>query len=88
MKMISRLTLVICLLFSFSVNAAGESNSLVVNSRDQAIQLVKGQYQGKVLKAEASQVNGHSGYSVKLISQEGLVFYVSVDAQTGQVSRR
>lgn len=86
--MISRLTLIICLLFTLAVNAAGKKNNLVVNNRDQAIQLVKGQYEGKVLKAEASQVNGHSGYSIKLISQKGLVFYVSVDAQTGRISRR
>jgi len=90
MKMILRFTVVIFLLFSFAVSAAGESsrsNKLKVTSRDQAIQLVKGQYQAKVLKADTSQVNGHSGYRIKMISNKGLVFYVSVDAQTGRVSR-
>ena len=62
-------------------------NKLKVRSRDQAIQLVKRQYQGKVLKAQSSRINGHPGYKVKLISKEGLVFYVSVDAQTGSVRR-
>jgi uncharacterized membrane protein YkoI len=90
MTMISRFTLIICLLFSFSVSAARESsqsNTLKVTSREQAVQLVKKKYQGKVLKAQSSQVNGHSGYNIKLISKDGLVFYVSVDAQTGRVSR-
>lgn len=90
MTMISRFTLIICLLFSFAVSAAGESSqskNLKVTSRDQAVQLVKQQYQGKVLKAQSGQVNGHSGYNIKLISNDGLVFYVLVDAQTGRVSR-
>ena len=90
MRMILRFTVIICLLFSFAVSAAGESSQssdLKVASRDQAIQLVKGEYQAKVLKADASQVNGHSGYRIKLISNKGLVFYVSVDAQTGSVTR-
>ena len=88
--MISRFTVIICLLFSFAVSAAAESsqsNGLRVNSRDQAIQLVKGQYQAKVLKADASKVNGHSGYRIKLISDKGMVFYVSVDAQTGSITK-
>jgi uncharacterized membrane protein YkoI len=60
---------------------------LMVRSREQAIQLVKRQYQGQVLKADSSRINGHSGYRVKMISKDGLVFYVSVDAQTGSISR-
>lgn len=60
---------------------------LKVRSREQAIQLVKKQYPGQVLKAQSSRINGHSGYKVKMISKDGLVFYVSVDAQTGSISR-
>ena len=90
MKIISRFTIVICLLFSFAVNAAEEpsqSSGLLVANRDQAIQLVKDQYQAKVLKADKRLVNGHSGYRIKLISDKGIVFYVSIDAQTGSVTR-
>ena len=90
MKMILRFTVIICLLFSFTVSAArdsSQSSDLRITSRDQAIQLVKGQYQAKVLKADTGQVNGHPGYSIKLISDKGVVFYVSVDAQTGSVTR-
>ncbi|MCW8996642.1 MAG: PepSY domain-containing protein [Psychromonas sp.] len=59
----------------------------MVKNREHAIQLVKQQYQGQILKAQASRVNGHPGYKVKLISKEGFVFYLSVDAQTGRISR-
>jgi uncharacterized membrane protein YkoI len=73
-------------------NSAGKSaqqntNKLKLISRKQALQLVKRQYKGKILKAQSSQINGHTGYKVKLISEKGLIFYVSVDAQTGRVSR-
>ena len=107
MKMAFLLTLVVCLLFPFTVTASStqlstiadsstimtgksskkSSNKLKVVSREQAIQLVKRQYQGKILKAQSSQINGHPGYKVKLISEKGLVFYVYVDAQTGSVRR-
>jgi uncharacterized membrane protein YkoI len=60
---------------------------LKVRSREQAIQLGKKQYYGQVLKAQSSRITGHSGYKVKMISKDGLVFYVSVDAQTGSISR-
>ena len=62
-------------------------NKLNITSRDQAIQLVKRQYKGKVLNAQSIQVNGHKGYQIKLISNKGVIFYVSVDAQTSRVSR-
>ena len=102
MKMASWLILIVCLLLPFTVTAknakwansagsanslAGQSSNLRVGSREQAIQLVKRDYQGKVLKVQSSRVNGHSGYRVKLLSKKGVVFYVSVDAQTGRVSR-
>lgn len=101
MKIACLLTLLLCLLSPLTASAAkGQHNNraadsmrssqnagqLKVRSREQAIQLVKQRYQGQVLKAQASQVAGHPGYQVKLIS-EGLVFYVFVDAQTGSVSR-
>ena len=66
----------------------GQGNSqLRVKSRDQAIQLVKRQYQGKVLKAQSSRVKGNPGYRIKMLSNQGVVFYVSVDAKTGSVRR-
>ena len=73
-----------------SMNMAGQvaaANTLKVASREHALQLVKRQYQGKVLKVQSRRVNGHPAYRVKLLSQKGVVFYVTVDAQTGRVSR-
>ena len=102
MKMASWLTLMVCLLLPFTVTAkkvqpassansaksiVGQSSTLKVENREQAVQLVKRHYQGKILKAKSSRVNGHPGYQVKLLSKKGLVFYVSVDAQTGRISR-
>jgi len=74
-----------------AISAADESskrssNRLKVNSSAQAVQIVKRQYQGKVLKAQATKSNGQLGYKVKMISTEGRVFYIFVDAQTGNIS--
>ncbi|MBW8185571.1 PepSY domain-containing protein [Shewanella nanhaiensis] len=75
-----------------AMTMAGQSSrqaksQLRVKSKDQAIQLVKRQYRGKVLKAQSSRVNGNPGYRIKMLSNQGVVFYVSVDAKTGSVRR-
>jgi uncharacterized membrane protein YkoI len=98
MKMASILTLAVCLLLPLAATTASarvsandpgtanESSKLKVRSTAQAVQLVKRQYQGKVLRAQASNTDGHPGYKVKMISKAGRVFYLFVDAQTGSVS--
>jgi len=97
MKMVSILTLAVCLLLPLTAttayardngttSAARSQNNLKVNSSAQAVQLVKRQYQGKVLKAQSTKTNGRPGYRVKMISTEGRVFYVFVDAQTGSIN--
>ncbi len=63
------------------------TKKLKITSSQQAIQLVKRQYSGKVLRVQSSRVKGNSGYRVKLLSSAGAVFYVSVDAKTGNVRR-
>ncbi|WP_299803402.1 PepSY domain-containing protein [uncultured Shewanella sp.] len=68
-------------------NSQQQKQKLKVRSKEQAVQLAKRQYRGKVLKVQSSRVNGNPGYSVKLLSNDGVVFYVSVDAKTGRVSR-
>lgn len=90
MKMASILTLAVCLLLPLAATtvsandgrAASASSNLKVNSTAQAVQLVKRQYQGKVLRAQANNL----GYKVKMISKEGRVFYLFVDSQTGSIS--
>ncbi|GGP44832.1 PepSY domain-containing protein [Shewanella saliphila] len=64
-----------------------QSNNLVVTSAQQAIQIAKRSYSGKVLKVQSSSVNGHPGYRVKLLTNDGVIFYVSVDATNGSVRR-
>ncbi|PKH01558.1 hypothetical protein CXF72_15900 [Psychromonas sp. MB-3u-54] len=95
MKMASILTLAVCLLLPLAATtasaandgrAADQSSKIKVSSTAQAVQLVKHQYQGKVLRAQVSNSDGYSGYKVKMISKEGRVFYLFVDAQTGSIS--
>ncbi|GGB50475.1 PepSY domain-containing protein [Shewanella inventionis] len=64
-----------------------QSKNLVVSSAQQAIQIAKRSYSGKVLKVQSSSVNGNPGYRVKLLTNDGVIFYVSVDATNGSVSR-
>ncbi|ABZ77572.1 Propeptide PepSY amd peptidase M4 [Shewanella halifaxensis HAW-EB4] len=66
---------------------SNQQQKLKVSNKEQAVQLAKRQYRGKVLKVQSSRVNGNPGYSVKLLSSDGVVFYVKVDAKTGRVSR-
>lgn len=68
-------------------NSDNANAQLRVNSSQQAVQLVQSQYQGKVLKVQSSRVNGNPGYRIKMLGNDGVVFYVSVDAQSGRVSR-
>ncbi|WP_394200325.1 PepSY domain-containing protein [Shewanella waksmanii] len=63
------------------------SNQLVVKSRNQAISMAKSQYAAKVLNAQPTQINGNPGYRVKLLNNDGRVFYVNIDARTGRMSR-
>jgi uncharacterized membrane protein YkoI len=64
-----------------------KTKPLVVKSSRDAVQRVSRQFQGQVLKIDAARVNGHPGYRVKLLTDDGQIFYVSVDAQTGAVKR-
>ncbi len=59
--------------------------SLRIHNSQQAAQLVKSRFGGKVLKVNRQKVNGHSGYKVKLIKKNGHVISVLVDAQSGRV---
>ncbi|WP_240778322.1 MULTISPECIES: PepSY domain-containing protein [Shewanella] len=64
-----------------------QDNNLVVTSSQQAIQMAKRSYSGKVLKVQSANVNGHPGYRVKLLTNDGVIFYVSIDASNGSVTR-
>ncbi|MEZ9820470.1 PepSY domain-containing protein [Shewanella sp. 10N.286.45.A1] len=70
---------------AMATNHSGKS--LKVSSSQQAAQLVKSRYSGKILKVQSTRVNGNPGYRVKVLSKDGVVFYVSVDAKTGSIRR-
>lgn len=59
-----------------------------VTSRKQATAMVKAKYSGKVLSVNAIELNGRKGYQAKLLSGDGTVYYVFVDAKTGKMRRR
>jgi|TARA_B110000908_G_scaffold135801_1_gene160778 uncharacterized membrane protein YkoI len=67
---------------------SGRTQKFVVTSRQDAIRKAKGRYQGKVLKAQFVRIKGNSGYKIKMLSAKGVVFYVYVDARTGEVIKR
>ncbi|WP_181006175.1 PepSY domain-containing protein [Shewanella insulae] len=76
---------------SSSILMAAQKNThqnLRVKNRQQAAQMVKGRFNAKVLSVQAARVNGNPGYRAKLLSKDGVVFYVAIDAVTGQMSKR
>ncbi|AZG75121.1 peptidase M4 [Shewanella livingstonensis] len=66
---------------------SNQNSSLTVTSAQQAVQIAQSRYSGKVLKVQSANVNGHPGYRIKLLTNDGVIFYVSVDATNGSVSR-
>lgn len=63
-----------------------QQTQLVVRSGNQAAQMVKSRYGGKVLKVDNTRVNGAPGYRVKLLTENGRIIYVSVNASNGQLN--
>lgn len=64
------------------------SRDLKVKSRQQATSMVKSRYKAKVLSVSSNKVNGNPGYKAKLLGNDGTVFYVYIDAKSGQMRRR
>tara|TARA_B110000091_G_scaffold199702_1_gene229790 strand:+ start:278 stop:586 length:309 start_codon:yes stop_codon:yes gene_type:complete len=90
------IALIVFFLLNDTANAQGSTyllvkknttnkTSLKVYNRQQAAQLVKRRFHGKVLKVNKQTVNGNSGYKVKLIKKNGHIVSVLVDAKSGQV---
>ncbi len=66
---------------------SGKSQSLAVKSSSQAAQIAKRQYSAKVLSVQSTKVGNSTGYRIKLLSNNGMVFYATVNARTGSISR-
>ncbi|MEO7773568.1 MAG: PepSY domain-containing protein [Steroidobacteraceae bacterium] len=54
-------------------------------SLDQAIQMVEQQYGAKVVRATVGEDNGRRVYVLRLVSEQGRVWTVRVDAASGQM---
>lgn len=87
MKRTLLLSLMVSLFFSVIVTTSYAAN-LKVENRDQAVQLVKQQYQGKVLNVQSNSQQGNPIYVVKLLSDKGVVFYLQVNAVSGRISKK
>lgn len=64
-----------------------DKQTLKVRSRKQATEMLKKRYNAKVLSVQSAKVNGNQAYKAKLLSSDGIVFFVYIDAVTGQMSR-
>jgi uncharacterized membrane protein YkoI len=70
---------------SSKTKQGNQQSNLQVNSAQQAAQMVKGRYGGKVLKVSSFRSQGHTNYRVKLVKNDGHVISVVVNAKTGQL---
>jgi uncharacterized membrane protein YkoI len=52
-------------------------------SMDQAIEIAEQRYRARVVRANAVEANGRRIYVLRLLSDEGRVWTIRVDAQTG-----
>ena len=66
--------------------STSNKSSLKVRSSQQAAQMVKSRFGGKVLKVNSKKVNGRNGYKVKLLKKNGHVISVLVDAHSGRIT--
>ncbi|MGB5200245.1 MAG: PepSY domain-containing protein [Sedimenticolaceae bacterium] len=57
-------------------------------SLDEAVLRARQQYRGKVLSAETVRVDGRKAYRIKILTQDGRVERIHIDARTGQVLSR
>ena len=87
MKRALLLSLMACLFYVVMGNSSYAAN-LKVENREQAVQLVKQKYSGKVLNVQSSSQQHTPTYVVKLLSNKGIVFYLQVNAVNGRVSKK
>ncbi|MFQ6372159.1 PepSY domain-containing protein [Shewanella sp. YIC-542] len=64
----------------------GKPQTLMVRSNNHAAQIVKSRYGGKVLAVKSASVAGAPGYRVKLLTDNGRIIYVSVNAVNGRTA--
>ena len=62
-----------------------QNTSLKVHNSQQAAQMVKNRYGGKLLKVCTQKCNWHACYKVKINKKNGHIISVLVDAQSGRL---
>jgi uncharacterized membrane protein YkoI len=71
---------------SDSTGARGASSRPLASggiSMDEAVDMAQRRYNARVVRAEASEVDGRRVYVLRLLSADGRVWVVRVDAQSG-----
>ncbi len=53
---------------------------------DEAVAMVHGRYGGRILAASAGIFRGRNGYRIRVMTEDGRVYTVFVDAQSGAMS--
>jgi uncharacterized membrane protein YkoI len=64
---------------------AAHNNAPHEVSMEQAVKMVEGQYQARVVKAETQRNGAHVTYVLRLLNDSGKVWTVHVDAASGAV---
>jgi uncharacterized membrane protein YkoI len=54
-------------------------------SLDQAAEMVRSRFNARVVRADTQDNDGHITYRFKLLSDDGRVFAVRVDAESGRI---
>ena len=62
-----------------------EATTFAGVSLDQAIEMVQSRYRAKVIKADVANDGGKRVYLLRVLSPEGRVFAVRVDAESGRM---
>jgi len=63
------------------------AETLAIESPQQAARLVQNRIGGKVLKVSKQKNNNRVGYKVKLITEDGHIISVLVDAHSGRIQK-
>lgn len=69
---------------SLDVNVS-DASAFAAVSLDQAIEMVQSRYRAKVIKADVANDGGKRIYLLRVLSPEGRVFAVRVDAESGRM---
>ncbi len=71
---------------SVATDARGPSSRVLASggiSMDEAVDMAQRRYNARVVRAEASEIDGRRVYVLRLLSADGRVWVVRVDAQSG-----